>query len=363
MAHGLAQLAVRPGAASMKVAVVCPYDIGVPGGVQAQVLGLTRFLRGSGEEAWVVAPGNLSDSRLPIRSVGSSLSIRANDSVAPLALDPRVSGRVRAAVADADVVHIHEPFIPVVSWAALRSNSAQVLTFHADPPRWAAAVYTAGRPALERIVRRAGAVTAVSPVAAAPLRRLGIEPVIVPNAVGLPEGVPDLIGRGPTVSFVGRDEPRKGLDVLLAAWPEVVGAVPDAHLSVISRDRGAAVPGVTYHPDVTDGQRDEMLADSAVFVAPNRRGESFGITVAEAMAQGCAIVASDLPAFRHVGGEALTYVPPGDPRALADAVSQLLIDEPRRVALGQTAASTAQRYGWQAVGEVYVEMYHNAVHS
>ena len=212
-------------------------------------------------------------------------------------------------------------------------------------------------------MRHARAVTAVSPVAAAPASRLGVEPVVVPNAIRLPADVPNLSGRGPHVSFVGRIEPRKGLDVLLAAWPEVVRAVPGAHLHVISHSEGAAGPGITFHSNLTDDQRDEMLAGSAVFVAPNRRGESFGITVAEAMAQGCAIVASDLPAFRHVGGEALTYVPAGDPVALANAVSQLLNDEPRRVALARNASSTAQKYDWHAVGDVYLEMYHNAVHS
>lgn len=347
----------------MRVAVVCPYDLGAPGGVQAQVVGLVRFLLAAGEDAWVVAPGTLGDEGIPVRSIGSSIPIRSNDSVAPLAIDPRVFSRVGAAVADADVVHIHEPFAPVVSWAALWSKAAQVLTFHADPPGWVGRTYAAARPVLERVVKRAAAVTAVSPVAAAPIRNLGVDPRIVPNAVALPRITPELTGRGPSVVFVGRDEPRKGLDVLLAAWPQVVGAIPRASLTVITQERGEAGTGVTYRTEVTDRQRDEILAASAIFVAPNRRGESFGVTVAEAMAQGCAVVASDIPAFRHVGGDALTFVPPGDVAALAEAVSGLLTDDSKRAAQASAGAATAQSYGWETIGDVYLGMYHNAVHS
>ena len=347
----------------MKIAVVCPYDIGAHGGVQAQVVGLTQFLRAAGQVAWIVAPGTLAHESVPVRSVGSSIGIRSNDSVAPVALDPRSWRRVRSALRDADIVHIHEPFMPVVSWAALGSTSPQVLTLHADPPRWVSGAYSASRWGLKRVLRRAAAVTAVSPVAAAPMRSLGLDPVLVPNAVEVPSVPPTIGGRGHTVAFVGRDEPRKGLDVLLSAWPQVRARIPDARLTVVTRAKGEQRAGVSYVRDASDDERDEVLARSAVFVAPNRRGESFGITVVEAMVRGCAVVASDLPAFRHVGEGSLAFVPPGNPTALAEAIGALLADEARQAELGNAAATFARRYTWETVGDVYLEMYHNALHS
>src|SRR5690606_41779908 len=107
-------------------------------------------------------------------------------------------------------------------------------------------------------------------------------------------------------------DPRKGLDVLLEAWPMIHAANPDAELMVMGADRGIDLPGVTFLGRVGDEEKRRVLATTTVFVAPNTRGESFGIVVAEAMAAGCAVVASDIPAFRDVAGDTARFVPPGD---------------------------------------------------
>lgn len=363
MAHGLPQLAQRPKVAIVRVALVCPYDLGVAGGVQSHVLGLAGWLARHGVEAVVVGPGDRADAGVTIRSVGRSRRIRANDSVAPIGVDPRMVRRLGEAVAGVDVVHIHEPFVSVAGWAAMRTDKPTILTFHADPPAWVRRAYRAGRFLVARRLARTSAITAVSRVAATAVRALGVEPEIVPNAVELPSRRPDLDARALAVTFVGRDDPRKGLDVLLAAWPKIRAANPNAVLTVVSNAPPVEAEGVDHRGPVSNEAKVAALRDTKVFVAPNRRGESFGITLIEAMAAGCALVASDIPAFRAVAGEAARFVPPGDVDALAAAVNGMLADDADRIARAERGWVDVQRFGWDTVGGIYERMYHNAQHS
>lgn len=356
MAHGFAELAIGPTARTMKVAIVCPYDIGIPGGVQAQVVGLARELAGRGNDAWIVAPGMAEDAN--IRSVGRSRPIRSNDSVAPLGIHPRTWRRVKAATAGADVVHIHEPFMPLVSWAA-QTAEPRLLTFHADPPTWVHRLYRTAGGALSKVVEGSAGVTAVSPIAAAALRPLGVDVAIVPNGISIP-GQTEPIIEALSVAFVGRDEPRKGLDVLLHAWPRVRASIPDAHLTVIGNATAVPIAGVDYAGVCSDAEKFDVLDRTSLFVAPNRRGESFGITVAEAMAHGCAVVASDLPAFRHVGGDVPEFVEPGNAVDLADVLIRLLRDQNRLADMAARGAERAHLFSWDTIVNTYLEMYHNA---
>jgi phosphatidylinositol alpha-mannosyltransferase len=159
------------------------------------------------------------------------------------------------------------------------------------------------------------------------------------------------------VCFLGRDDPRKGLDVLLAAWPLIRQQVPDAELKVMGVDRGAGPPGVGYLGRVSGGEKNRMLATSQVFVAPNTGGESFGIVLVEAMAAGCAVVCSDLGPFRLVVGDDALVVPVGDVGALASAVVGLLEDPEKTRELGERGRVRARQYDWEVVGERYRAVY------
>jgi phosphatidylinositol alpha-mannosyltransferase len=183
---------------------------------------------------------------------------------------------------------------------------------------------------------------------------------IVPNAVdvsafALPVG---RIER--RVAFVGRDEPRKGLDLLLEAWPQVRARIPDAELKVMGADRKSNGLGVDYLGRVTGGERNRILATSQVFVAPNTGGESFGIVLIEAMAAGCAVVCSDLEAFRDVAGTNARVVPIGDASRLAGEVVDLLDHPEEARALGESGRAAAARFDWPLVVERYRELYRRA---
>jgi phosphatidylinositol alpha-mannosyltransferase len=339
----------------VRVAVVCPYSFEAYGGVQDQVALLVGELDGAGLDAWAVAPG--SGGPPGTRHVGRVTTVRANRSRAPITVSPVAMRRVRRAIADADVVHVHEPFMPVVSPAALWTAPGPVIgTFHADPGRVVRQVYRAAAPLLRRLARRLTAAVAVSPVAAAGVDRI-VECREIPNGIDVaayrPEG-PPIAGR---VLFLGRDEPRKGLGVLLDAWPRVRDAHPEAELRVIGARRPEPLPGVVYLGRVDEAAKRAELQRSAVVCAPNLGGESFGLVVAEAMAAGAAVVASDIPAFRAVLGEAGVLVTPGAPGPLADAVVRLLDDPDLAVRLGGAARRDAPRFDGAAVAHAYLELY------
>jgi len=344
----------------VRVGLVCPYDLGAFGGVQDLVTGLAGWLGEAGHEAWVVGPGAGGSHGLGMVGVGRTVVVPVNGSAAKIALGRGVSGRVRQALASADIVHIHEPFVPVVSLAATTaSGSALVGTFHADPSPGMRRIYSVAAPVLRRVTRRLDVVTAVSPVAAAAAAPFG--PVrLIPNAIDTSEFDPEP-GLAHRVAFLGRDDPRKGLDVLLAAWPQVRLAVPDAELVVAAGDRRGELPGVRFVGSVGPADRRRLLAEAAVFCAPNLGGESFGIVLVQAMASRCAVVASALPAFAHVLGAAGALVKPGDVAGLAATLAAVLGDDGRRRALQDAAVASVARFDRTTVTTRYLAAYDEAI--
>lgn len=347
----------------MKVGLVCPYDMGSPGGVQQLVSELAGHLRAVGDEVVIVGAGGTGFSGEPGQedgtvTVGRPTRVRGNKSTVPLTIQPGSWRRVRHALADVDVVNVHEPLIPLVGWAALTVDRPLVASFHADAPGWARVVYRWAP--LVGVFGRA-TLTAASPTAAnaIPARWGSVD--VIPNAIDVDSfDIP--VDRVPgRVAFLGRDEPRKGLNVLLQAWPEIQRSRPNAELVVMGADRGVPPPGVTYLGPVSAEEKRRVLASSAIYVAPNTGGESFGIVVAEGMAAGCAVVASDLDSFRPVLGDAGHFFPAGDSHALATVVSELLGDRPKAERLGDAARTRARLFDWSEVVGLYRQAYSEAL--
>lgn len=331
---------------SKRIAVVSPYDLDRPGGVQDQVVGLVNNLNERGFSARAIGPRS-SDG-----SLGRVTPISANGAVAPIALSPWIRRRLMREIGSVDVVHIHEPFMPMVSWMALSVPATKVVTFHADPTRSVQALYRLVRPSWA--LKGVRSVTAVSEVAARAIRPWLADISVIPNGVTL---LADDMQKVPNrVAFVGRDDPRKGLDVLLGAWPQVRQAQPDAELIVVGSERPPQ-EGVTFLGRVDEGTKTDVLRSAAVFCAPNLGGESFGITVAEAMSAGCAVVASALPAFKAVLGEHARWTEPGDRHATAQHVTELLRHPDAAADLGTGTRRAAARFGWESVTDRYLDAY------
>ncbi len=341
----------------MKVGLVSPYDLGRHGGVQDQVLQLGRWLEEDGHEVVIAGPGVGPTGTV---SLGDPTVITVNGAAAPIRLDPRVGATLGAAVAGCDVVHVHEPLMPMVGLAAGRLRATTLVgTFHADPSTAIRRVYRWGRPALRTILRRFDTLTAVSPVAAgavAPFART----VEVPNGIDMRQFVASP-GVARRVAFLGRDDPRKGLDVLLRAWPRVVAEIPDAELVVAAGDRRENLVGASFIGAVDSDAKRRLLSDAAVFCAPNLGGESFGIILTEAMASQCAVVASALPAFAHVLADTGVLVKPGDDVGLAQSLITLLRDSDRIARLQNAGLGRVRRFDRIAVLTAYRTTYETAL--
>jgi phosphatidylinositol alpha-mannosyltransferase len=244
-----------------------------------------------------------------------------------------------------------------------------VATFHASGDLgW----LKAGKPMwgflMDRIDRR----IAVSPAAKASAARwFPGDYDVIPNGVLIPEHA-DPAGREERVVFVGRHDPRKGLPVLLQAWPEIhrrtgarlriVGADP-LLVRLAEQRAGIDDTGIDALGFLPQEELTEELLRAKALVAPSLGGESFGMVLTRPFACATPVVASDIDGYRDVmTDETGLLVPPGDPQALADAVVALLADEPRRQAMGAAARKVAEeRYSWDEIGKRLAAIYEELV--
>lgn len=344
----------------MRIAMVSPYAVDQPGGVQDQAASLVRWLSDEGHDAWLVAPGRSGGPPGTVY-LGDTIRVRTNRSVAPIRLARGTAETVADALAGADVVHIHEPFVPVAALAALRTPGIpKVGTFHADPGRGVQLLYRVGRSLGRRLARNLDVAVAVSPVAADPIRPLVGEPRLIPNAIDV-DAFASSTAKHPTrIAFLGRDEPRKGLDVLLNAFERLVRNRPEVELVVMGAERPALL-GIRFMGPVGDATKREELARSAIFVAPNTGGESFGLVVLEGLAAGCAVVASALPAFRFVADDNALFVPPGDSAGLLQALETLVADADLRSEYQERARRRSRAFDRRRAVADYLKVYAEAV--
>jgi len=300
--------------------------------------------------------------------VGRSVIVPANGSLPNLVLSPRAFSRIRRALARErfDVLHLHEPMTPAICTATLvMARTPIVATFHASGELgW----MRFGGPLWGFLIDRVDHRIAVSERArASQMRWLPGDYEVIPNGVLVPD-VASAGEREQRIVFAGRPEPRKGLYVLLRAWPEihrrtalrltVAGADPLAVRLLLARlrvsDEGVDVVGFLSQEGLT-----ETLLRAKALVAPSLGQESFGMVLTRAFACALPVVASDIPGYREVLDPAASVaVAPDDPAALADAVAELVADEPRRETMGQAAREIAvERYSWPRIARRLVEIY------
>ncbi len=340
----------------MRIGLVCPYSLDVPGGVQSHVLGLASALRKRGHEVSVLAPGAARGAV----SLGRAVPLPYKGATGRVSFGPVTAARVDRWLGegDFDVVHVHEPLTPSASLLALRAAEVPVVaTFHIAQERPRALVASANllRPWLGRI----DAHVAVSETAARTVHQyLPVHPEIIPNGLDVASYDGERLRDGRTLLFLGRlDERRKGLAELLRAWPEIRTARPDARLLVAGPGRTqTALPNVEYLGELSPEAKRTVLRNADVVVAPNTHGESFGLVLAEAMAAGTTVLARDLPAFRDVLGGGLhgTLHTADD---LAAKAVQLLLDPVARERLAVSARTAVAAYDWAVVTPRVEDLY------
>jgi phosphatidylinositol alpha-mannosyltransferase len=351
----------------MRIALVCPYSLTLPGGVQTQVLALARALRALGHPTRVLGPCDGAPPDVGVTPLGNSVPLAANGSMAPIAPDPACALRTIRALRDEqfDVVHLHEPLVPGPTMTALLFDAAPMVgTFHAAG---GSAAYKWLRPGTRYAARRLSLRCAVSEDARRMAQRaLGGTYVLVHNGIDVERfaKATPWPSEGPTIFFVGRHEPRKGLSVLLDAmarlprdvrlWVGGEGPETDA-----LRERTRGDDRIEWLGAIDDGEKARRLRGAGVFCAPSLYGESFGVVLLEAMAAHVPIVATDLPGYSNVarGGVDAVLVPQGDPDALADGLRSVLADSRRAETLAVAGDARAAEFAMDRLAERYLELY------
>jgi phosphatidylinositol alpha-mannosyltransferase len=362
-----------------RIGIVCPYGWDTPGGVQSHVGDLAEYLISAGHHVSVLAPA-LSETDLPeyVVNAGRPISIPYNGAVARVLFGPIAFARVRQWIAQGnfDILHLHEPAIPSISllacWAA---EGPMVGTFHVAAKRQK--VSFAIVPFLEPVIEKLTARIAVSEAARETLtEHLETDAIVVPNGIYADKFK---IGRinerwsGNTLGFIGRfQEPRKGLAILIEALPEIIRVIPDLKVFVagpgnpqdaLDLMRPELRSRFEFLGRISETEKADFLTSVGLYVAPNTGGESFGIILAEAMACGASIIASDIPAFNSLLGHGRfgTTFESENAQDLAAKVISLMKDPEIRKAKAQSGKEYAQNFDWDVVAEKIFDVYEMAM--
>jgi phosphatidylinositol alpha-mannosyltransferase len=362
-----------------RIGIVCPYGWDTPGGVQSHVGDLAEYLIRQGHYVSVLAPA-IDEENLPdyVTSAGRPIAIPYNGAVARVLFGPLAFSRVRQWINNGsfDVLHLHEPAIPSISllacWAA---EGPMVGTFHAAAKRQK--VTFAVAPILEPVIEKLTARIAVSEAARETLtEHLETDAIVVPNGIYTDryrDGVVEEKWAGRSIGFIGRfEERRKGLEVLVAALPSVISEFPDVRVFVAGPGESEAAlkeidPSLhsrfTFLGRISEEEKANFLASIALYVAPNTGGESFGIILAEALAGGASVVASDIPAFDSLlgHGEYGTLFESESPQDLSKKIVGLFKNDAQRLAIAEKGKAYAQSFDWDVVAEKIYDVYEMAM--
>ena len=363
----------------LRIGLVCPYGWDTPGGVQNHVRDLAEYLISKGHFVSVLAPV-IDEESIPeyVTSAGKPIAIPYNGAVARILFGPVVFARVKQWISNGkfDLLHLHEPAIPSISllacWAA---EGPLVGTFHAAAKRQKA-IFAIG-PILEPVIEKLTARIAVSEAARLTLtEHLETDAVVIPNGIYTDRyrnGQVRPNWSGNTLGFIGRfEEPRKGLAVLSEALPIISRFAPDVRVLVAgpgdSKDLQSQIdpqmrPRFEFLGRISEKEKADLLSSVALYVAPNTGGESFGIILAEALAGGATVVASDIPAFDSLlgGGKYGSLFASENSQELAKVCIDLLSDGEKRKDFAARGKEYAQRFDWDVVAEDIFSIYEMAL--
>ena len=376
----------------MKIALVSPYDFAYPGGVANHISNLDRCLCRMGHEVKVIAPASraittFGDRFIPI---GRPRSIPNSGSIARITLSLTLAGKIKAVLDEEkfDIVHLHEPFMPMLCSAVLRfSNTVNIGTFHACDGRPG---YHWGWPISKIMLKRRCQKLQGKVAVSGPAMRYASKYVpgdfdIIPNGVDLDNFSPNVSpieefkdGKV-NILFVGRLEKRKGVGYLLRAFRQVKREIPNSRLIIVGPGtrlrqkyehwvKQYAVPDVVFIGFASYQELPRYYQTADIFCAPAIHRESFGIVLLEAMAMGKPIVATNIEGYASVvtHGEEAWLVPPKDSRELAKALISVIRDEKLCREMAEKGRLKAQEYSWERVSKRVCDYYTkvlNEVHS
>jgi phosphatidylinositol alpha-mannosyltransferase len=363
----------------IRIGMVCPYGWDTPGGVQSHVGDLAEYLIAQGHYVSVLAPV-INEEGIPdyVTSAGRPIAIPYNGAVARILFGPLAFARVKQWISNGnfDLLHLHEPAIPSISLLACWASEGPLVgTFHAASTRQKIAF--AITPFIEPVIEKLTARIAVSEAARETLQiHLDTDAVVVPNGIyakKFADAHIDARWSGNTIGFIGRfEETRKGLSVLIDALPSIIEKVPDIRVIVAGPGNPAKVledmePHLrhrfTFLGRISEEDKANFMSSFSIYVAPITGGESFGIILAEALAGGASVLASDIPAFDTLLGHGQfgTLFQSENSHDLARKAVMLLNDNETRIKIAKAGRDYAQSFDWDVVAERIYDVYEMAM--
>jgi phosphatidylinositol alpha-mannosyltransferase len=357
-----------------KVGLVSPYALSVPGGVQEQVLSMSRELSKRSVEVVVLAPDSSDvthyETPAEVVRLGPLTSLPANGSKAPLTLSWSAAKQAREVLRGfaPDIVHYHEPFAPLLGWPSLLSHEfASVGTIHRSGG--GPAIRLTG-PLLRRLARKLNQVVAVSEMAAVTYANsLASKPTVLFNGFEIERfrEMPRVKPMEPTLVVVGRLEERKGVATAVEAirrhnkvaeskWClRIVGDGPErARLESLAQGDTR----INFLGRVSDEQKREELRTASALVAPALYGESFGLILIEGLASQTPVIASNIDGYRQAGGGLVTLFEPGNSDDLLGAIQRAVDGD--SLAGQEPVNEYVQRWSMMSLIDEYLEIYEQA---
>jgi len=359
----------------MKIALVSPYDFAYPGGVTNHITCLERQLTRMGHDVRIIAPASrvVPDFGSRFIPIGKPRPVPTSGSIARITLSLRLASKIKEVLAreQFDIIHLHEPFMPMLCSAVLRfANAPAVGTFHACAGRPG---YYFGWPISAIMIhRRAVKLKAKIAVSVAALRytkkwvRGDYE--VIPNGIDLERfspAVPPLhqfLDGKLNILFVGRLESRKGLIYLLKAFYRIKSYRSECRLIIVGPGtrlrkkyekwvKSRNLNDVVFVGGVSQEELPRYYKTADIFCSPATGRESFGIVLLEAMASGKPVVASSIEGYRCVitNGIEGILVPPKNEKKLEQALLTLISDPEMRRKMGENGLRKAQEYSWEKV--------------
>ena len=366
----------------MKIALVSPYDFVYPSGVNIHVSSLERQFTKMGHDVRIIAPlsGNVSGIGDKFIRIGTPIPIPIGGTICRVTISLRLGPTIKSVLSreNFDIIHLHEPFMPMLCSAVLRfSNTANVATFHA----FGGTGYKFGRPISTIMLRRRlpkldGKIAVSQAAMEFASKHIPGYYNIIPNGVDLELFSPDVSPISEfcdgklNILFVGRLEKQKGVNYLINAYRQVRQEVPNSRLIIVgpgTRLRGkyekevarSGLKDVVFVGGKPQRELPQYYKTADVFCAPATGLESFGIVLLEAMAMGKPIVATDIEGYNSVlthGVEGL-LVPPKNEEVLARALVSLLTNEPLRQEMAARAKLKAREYSWEHIAQRVLNYY------
>jgi phosphatidylinositol alpha-mannosyltransferase len=368
----------------MKIGVVCPYNIAMPGGVQQHVFEQTAELRRRGHTVKLITPnprGKLLTDDPEVVFLGTSArfkthhtSVDVSITVTTEAIDELLEKE------NFDIIHMHEPLVPILARQMLPRITCPVVgTFHAAMPESVLAKSIAGsfQPFVKSVVKHLSAVTAVSSAATSYVGNyVSVQDVhIVPNGVDLVKyHLPPLGSPRKNILYVGRLEKRKGVKYLIRAFTElhktdpthdliIAGDGPDREKLQKLVEEYDLTTKVHFLGYIDDAKKQKLMHQCALFVSPALYGESFGIVLIEAMASGAVVLGGFNPGYATVlsGSGAIGLIDPQETELFANRMHLLLHDQPIRDMLVKWAHEEVKKYSYKSIVDDYEKIYNSLV--